>query len=33
MKIAAIWYDGQSLMQNYRYRRAKFMGFVFTFDQ
>jgi len=33
MKLAASFYDGQSLLNNYRYRRARFMGVVFTIDK
>ncbi|MCF7943827.1 MAG: DUF1207 domain-containing protein [Spirochaetia bacterium] len=32
-KIAYQHYDGQSLLNNFRYRRAKFSGFLFTFDK
>ncbi len=33
MKLAFSYYDGQSLMNNFRYRRARFMGITFTIDK
>ncbi len=32
MRFVATYYDGQSLMNNYRYTRAKFMGVSFIID-